>query len=154
MTSFAQEDEVKHSVCFDFNKFEIRKVQQNALYEFTKFIDTTRVKSIRIFAYCDDGGKNTYNFDLSTIKFNTTKESLLYNGIKNKIIISTEGRGRILIDLDLEFNTLEARSENKSVNILVKFKPLDKKTTPSSFTILRKKVIIGDKIALDKVFFN
>jgi outer membrane protein OmpA-like peptidoglycan-associated protein len=154
MTSFAPEDEVKHAVYFDFDRFEIKKVQQNTLYEFTKSIDTTRVESVQIFDNWDDRGKNNYNFNLSTERAHTMKDSLFYNGIKNIIIISIDGKGNILNDKNLESYISEARSKKKSVDVLVKFKPLDKKTKPSSFTIFRKDLIIGNKRALYKVLFN
>lgn len=156
ITSYAQEDEIIQSIYFDFDKFEIRNDQQKVLYKFMATIDTTRVESVQIFGYCDDRGKDAYNYDLSTKRANTIKDTLLLHGIKNKIIISIEGKGSILIDEDLESNIPEVRSKNRRVDILISFKPLveEKRKTPSNFTSLRKDVIVGDKITLDKVFFD
>lgn len=156
ITSYAQEDEIIQSIYFDFDKFEIRNDQQKVLHKFMATIDTTRVESVQIFGYCDDRGKDAYNYDLSTKRANTIKDTLLLHGIKNKIIISIEGKGSILIDEDLESNIPEVRSKNRRVDILISFKPLveEKRKTPSNFTSLRKDVIVGDKITLDKVFFD
>lgn len=156
MTSYAQEDEVIQSIYFDFDKFEIRKDQQKELHKFMNTIDTTLVESVQIFGYCDDRGKDAYNYDLSTKRANTIKDTLLLYGIKNKIIVSIEGKGSILIDEDLETNVPVARSKNRRVDILINLKPLvkEKRTIPGDFTTLRKDVIVGDKITLDKVFFD
>ena len=156
MTSFAQEDEVIQSIYFDFDKFEIRKDQQKTLDKFIATIDTSRVESVQIFGYCDDRGKDAYNYDLSTKRANTIKDTLVLNGIKNKIIVSIEGKGSIFIDEDLESNVPEIRSKNRRVDVLVNFKPVlkEKRTKPENYTVLRKDVIVGDKITLDKVFFD
>lgn len=158
MSSFAQEtpeDEVIQSIYFDFDKFEIRNDQQKVLNKFITTIDTTRIETVQIFGYCDDRGKDAYNYDLSTKRANTIKDTLLLHGIKKKIIVSIQGKGSIFIDEDLENNIPEARSKNRRVDILINFKPLEtKRKTVSNFTTLRKDVIVGDKITLDKVLFD
>ena len=155
LTSFAQEDEILQSIYFDFDKFDLRKDQQKELQKFIKTIDTSIVESIQISGYCDDRGKDAYNFDLSTKRANTIRDTLLLNGIKNKIIVSIQGKGSIMIDEDLETNVPEVRSKNRRVDVLVNFKPpIVKRTKPENYTILRKDVIVGDKITLDKVFFD
>lgn len=155
VSSFAQEDEIIQSIYFDFDKYDIRKDQQKELKNFIKIIDTSRVESIQISGYCDDRGKDAYNFDLSTKRANTIKDTLLLNGIKNKIIVSIQGKGSIMIDEDLESNIPEIRSKNRRVDVVVNFKPpVIKRTKPENYTVLRKDVIVGDKITLDKVFFE
>ena len=155
MTSFGQEDEVIQSIYFDFDKYEIRADQQKELQKFIKTIDSSRVESIQISGYCDDRGKDEYNYELSTKRANTIKDSLLVNGIKSKIIVSIQGKGSIMIDEDLESNIPEVRSKNRRVDVVVNFKPpVIKRTKPENYTVLRKDVIVGDKITLDKVFFE
>lgn len=155
VTSFAQEDEVIQSIYFDFDKFDIRIDQQKELQKFIKAIDTSKVESIQISGYCDDRGKDAYNFDLSTKRANIIRDTLLLNGIKNKIIVSIQGKGSIMIDEDLESNIPEIRSKNRRVDVVVNFKPpLIKRTKPENYTSLRKDVIIGDKITLQNVYFD
>lgn len=155
MTSYAQEDEVIQSIYFDFDKFDIRKDQQKELQRFIKAIDSSSVESIQISGYCDDRGKDEYNYDLSTKRANTIKDTLLLNGVKNKIIVSIQGKGSIMIDEDLESNIPEVRSKNRRVDVVVNFKPpIVKRTKPENYTSLRKDVIVGDKITLEKVFFD
>ena len=155
ISSYAQEDEMIQSIYFDFDKFDIRKDQQKELHKFIKTIDTTNVESIQIYGYCDDRGKDAYNYDLSTKRANTIKDTLLLNGVKNKIIVSIQGKGSIMIDEDLESNVPEIRSKNRRVDVLVNFKPSKvKRTKPENYTSLRKDVIVGDKITLQNVYFD
>ncbi|HBK82546.1 MAG TPA: OmpA family protein [Flavobacterium sp.] len=153
--SVAQE-EIIHSVYFDFDVFKIRTDQQKPLHQFISSIDTTRVESVQIYGYCDDRGKDAYNYDLSSKRANTIKDTLLQQGIKNKIIISIEGKGKVLIDDDLELNIPEIRSKNRRVDVLITYKPkkAEKRKLPENFTTLNKDAIVGDKITLDKVFFD
>ncbi len=155
ITSYAQDDEVIQSIYFDFDKFDIRKDQQKTLHKFITTIDTSKVESIQIYGYCDDRGKDAYNYDLSTKRANTIKDSLLLNGIKNKIIVSIQGKGSIMIDEDLESNIPEVRSKNRRVDVLVNFKaPIIKRTKTENYTVLRKDVIVGDKVTLENVYFD
>ncbi|WP_338410268.1 OmpA family protein [uncultured Flavobacterium sp.] len=155
VTCFAQDQELIQSIYFDFDKYEIRSDQQTELHKFMASIDTTQIESIQIFGYCDDRGKDAYNYDLSTHRANTIKDTLLLHGIKNKIIILIEGKGRILIDEDFEINVPKARSKNRRVDVLVNFIPLKTiRTVNETYAVLRKDVIVGDKITLDKVLFE
>lgn len=85
INTFAQEEEV-HSIYFEFDKFNLKEEQANAVVSFVKKLDTTRVETIEIFGYCDDRGKDQYNFVLSSNRANTVKNKLIEKGIKSKII--------------------------------------------------------------------
>ena len=99
-TAFSQE-EVVHSVYFPFDKFSLSEKQKEDLITFIKTSDSTRIESIEIFGYTDDIGKDAYNFKLSTNRANAIQEELINDGIKQKIIVTIEGKGRILIDDDI-----------------------------------------------------
>ena len=60
----AQEETV-HSIYFESDVSELKPLQSEAVVEFLKLIDTTRLESISIFGYCDDVGKVDYNYKLS-----------------------------------------------------------------------------------------
>ena len=102
----AQEEAV-YSVYFEFDKFSLDDKQAQEVVNFIKNIDSTRIESVQIFGYTDDIGKEAYNFKLSTNRANTIQSKLLDNGIKNKIIVTIEGKGRILIDDDVVDNLPE-----------------------------------------------
>ena len=90
------QEEAVHSVYFEFDKFSLDEKQAKEIVEFIKNTDSTRIESIQIFGYTDDIGKDAYNFKLSTNRANTIQNKLVENGIKNKIIVTIEGKGRIL----------------------------------------------------------
>ena len=150
---YAQE-EVVQSVYFDFDKFHLDEKQGNAAVDFIKNTDSTRIESIQIFGYTDDVGKDAYNFKLSTNRANTIKDKLIQSGIKNKIIVTIEGKGRILIDDDVIENLPEKRSKNRRVDIVLNLKELPKIEIPGFYTTIQKKHIIGDHIYLENLLFE
>lgn len=154
--SFAQEDEEVHSIFFEFDKYNLKEEQANAVVGFVSKIDTSRIESVQIFGYCDDRGKDQYNFTLSTNRANTVKEKLVEKGIKSKIIITLEGKGRIMLDEDMQTNIPEARSKNRRVDVVVNFKALviEDLKIPGVYSTIKKDRIVGDRIYLDHVLFE
>ncbi len=150
---FAQE-EVVQSVYFDFDKFHLDEKQGNAVIDFIKNTDSTRIESIQIFGYTDDVGKEAYNFKLSTNRANTIKEKLTGSGIKNKIIVTIEGKGRILIDDDVVENLPEKRSKNRRVDVVINLKELPKIEIPGFYTTIQKNHIVGDHIYLENLLIE
>lgn len=153
--SFAQEEEV-HSIYFQFDKYNLKDEQADAVVKFIQKIDTLNVETIEIFGYCDDRGKDAYNYELSTKRANTVKEKLVSKGVKSKIIITLEGKGKILIDDDLETNIPEARSKNRRVDVVVNYKPveIEELKIPGVYSTIPKNPVVGDRIYLDKLLFD
>ncbi|WP_320814247.1 OmpA family protein [Flavobacterium sp.] len=153
--AFAQEEEV-HSIYFQFDKYNLKNEQADAVIKFVQKIDTSNVETIEIFGYCDDRGKDAYNFDLSTKRANTVKDKLVSKGIKSKIIITLEGKGKILIDDDLETNIPEARSKNRRVDVVVNYKAviIEDLKIPGVYSTVPKNPVVGDRIYLDKLLFE
>lgn len=156
LISFAQEEEEVHSIFFEFDKYNLKEEQANAVVTFVSKIDTTRIESIQIFGYCDDRGKDAYNYTLSTNRANTVKNKLIERGIKSKIIITLEGKGRIMLDEDMQTNVPEARSKNRRVDVVVNFKPvvIEDLKIPGIYSTIKKDRIVGDRIYLDHVLFE
>ncbi|HLO74428.1 MAG TPA: OmpA family protein [Flavobacterium sp.] len=154
--TFAQEDEEVHSIFFEFDKYNLKEEQADAVVNFVSKIDTSRIESVQIFGYCDDRGKDAYNYTLSTNRANTVKDKLIERGIKSKIIITLEGKGRIMLDEDLQTNIPEARSKNRRVDVVVNFKPIviEDLKIPGVYSSVHKDAIVGDRIYLDKVLFE
>ncbi|VXC25309.1 conserved exported hypothetical protein [Flavobacterium sp. 9AF] len=151
----AQEEEV-HSIYFDFDKSVLKEKQTVALLNFIKKLDTTTIKTIEIFGYCDDRGKDEYNYKLSSNRAHTVKNKLLDNGIRNKIIITIEGKGRILIDDDILENIPEIRSKNRRVDVVINYKPISIETLkiPGVYNTIPENPVIGDRIYLEKLLFD
>ena len=149
----AQEESVQ-SVYFQFNKFNLDERQGNEVVNFIKKTDSTRIESVQIYGYTDDIGKDAYNYKLSTNRANTIRKKLIDSGIKNKIIVTIEGKGRILIDDDIVTNLPEVRSKNRRVDVVLNLRPLPKIQIPGMFTGLQKTHLVGDHIYLENILFE
>lgn len=148
------QEEVVQSVYFEFDKFNLDEKQGKAVVDYIQKTDSTRIASVQIFGYTDDVGKDAYNFKLSTNRANTIKEMLLNNGVKNKIIVTIEGKGRILIDDDMVENLPEKRSKNRRVDVVLNLKELPKIELPGFYNSIHKKQIVGDHVYLDNLLFE
>jgi len=151
--AYGQEEAVK-SVFFEFDKYSLDEKQANEVVEFIKSTDSTRIESIEIFGYTDDIGKDDYNFKLSANRANTIECKLTENGIKNKIIVTIEGKGKILIDDDVLENLPEKRSKNRRVDIVINLKELPKLVLPGVYDMLQKNHVVGDHIYLENIHFD
>lgn len=149
------QEEVVHSVYFETAKFNLEETKAEEVVTFIKNIDTTRIESIQIFGYTDDRGKDDYNYKLSVNRANTVRDMLIAKGIKNKIIVTIEGRGRILIEDDTD-NVKEVRSKNRRVDVVANFRALPprKLNIPGLYTEIRKDLQVGDRIYLENVYFE
>jgi len=150
---WAQEETV-FSVYFEFDKFNMDSKQGDNLVAFVKAVDTTRIETIQIYGYCDDRGKDAYNYKLSNNRAGTIRDALMAKGVKSKIIITIEGKGRIMLDEDID-NKTEARSKNRRVDVVVNFKPVPPpKMDPGMYNAVKKDLIIGDRIYLENILFE
>ncbi|HEU4497592.1 MAG TPA: OmpA family protein [Flavobacterium sp.] len=149
------QEEVVQSVYFETNKFSLSDSQVDEVTNFIRATDSARIESISIYGYCDDRGKEEYNFKLSTNRANAIKNKIIENGIKSKIIVTIEGRGRILIEDDID-NVSEVRSKNRRVDVVMNFKPMpvEKLEIPGFYNDLKKNHIPGDRIYLEKLLFE
>lgn len=150
------QEEIVHSIYFDTNKSEVDPKKTTELVDFIKKTDSTRIESIQIFGYCDDIGKDEYNRKLSTERANKVKNKIIENGITNKIIVTIEGKGRILIEDDILDNLPAVRSKNRRVDIVLNMKPLPKVEIkiPGVYTTFNKENIVGDRILLSDMLFE
>jgi len=149
----AQEEAVK-SVYFEFDKYSLDEKQAKEVIDFIKNTDSTRIESIQIFGYTDDIGKEAYNFKLSTNRANTIQTKLTQSGIKSKIIVTIEGKGRILIDDDIVDNLPEKRSKNRRVDVVLNLKELPKLVLPGFYNMIQKNHVVGDHIYLENILFE
>lgn len=149
-------EEMVASVYFDFDKHFISKSQQESIVKFIQSIDSTKILSIEIFGYCDDRGKDDYNIVLSNKRAKEVQDLMIQNGVTKKIMVTIEGKGRVLIDDDIIENLPEARSKNRRVDILVLIKPEPNPelNIPGVYTQLKKDLNIGDRIYLENLLFD
>ena len=148
------QEEIVHSVYFESAKFGLNEKQVSEVVNFIKNNDSTRIESIQIYGYTDDVGKEAYNYKLSTKRATAIQEKFIENGIKNRVIVTIEGKGRILIDDDIVENLPEKRSKNRRVDVVLNMKPLPKIVIPGFYTTIQKNHIVGDHIYLENVLFQ
>lgn len=149
----AQEEAVQ-SIYFEFDVFSLSENQIKQSVYFIKNADSARINTIQIFGYTDDIGKDAYNFKLSSKRANAIKNILIDNGIKSKIIISIEGKGKILIDDDILENIPEKRSKNRRVDIVLNLKKLPSLQLPQFYNTVKKNHVVGDHIYLETILFD
>ncbi|NMH28435.1 OmpA family protein [Flavobacterium silvaticum] len=152
--SLAQE-EVVQSVYFESGKATLDGKQADAVIDFIKKTDSTRIESIQIFGYTDDVGKAAYNTKLSTQRATAIKDKLLASGVKSKIIVSIEGKGKIMIEDDIEPEKIpEKRSKNRRVDVVLNLLPLPEIVIPGFYTGIQKSHKVGDHIYLEGLLFE
>ncbi|RZJ71918.1 OmpA family protein [Flavobacterium sp.] len=150
----AQENVVQ-SVYFQFDKFALDANQGKAVVDFIKKADSTRIESIEIFGYTDDRGKDAYNTKLSTQRAAEVQKRIVAAGIKSKVIVTIEGKGKITIEDDLEPEKIpEKRSKNRRVDVVLNLRPLPKIVLPGMYTAIPKNPVIGDHIYLENLLFE
>ena len=150
----AQENSI-HSVYFKFDKFDLEQSQIDDLIGFIKQTDSSKIDAIQIFGYTDDVGNEKYNNDLSNKRASYIQEHLMSNGVKIKIILKIEGKGKILLVENIKQNVDEIRSKNRRVDVLLNLKLIPpKKVAPKYYDGIQKNHIVGDKVILEDVFFE
>ncbi len=80
------QEEIVHSVYFDFDKAEVNEKQVKDMVAFVKGTDSTRIESIQIYGYTDDVGKEDYNFKLSTKRAGTIQTKLVETELPTKLL--------------------------------------------------------------------
>lgn len=145
-----------HSIYFETGKYDLIETQIVDAIKFIKNTDSTRIESVQIFGYTDDVGNADYNFKLSTKRANTIQAKLIERGVKNKIIISIEGKGIVEVSSVQTTNIDEIRSKNRRVDIVLYLKPTEDVKPKEQFfyTEIQPNHLIGDHVYLENVYFE
>jgi outer membrane protein OmpA-like peptidoglycan-associated protein len=154
LTIAAAQEEIVYSVYFDFDKYKLDDKQGETAVDFVKKIDSSRIESIQIYGYCDDRGNDTHNFKLSSHRAMMIKSKLTRSGVKSKIIVTIEGKGRIMIDDDVLEDLPEVRSKNRRVDVVINLKPLPKIEISGIYKEIKSKHLVGDRIYLENILFD
>lgn len=152
--SQAQEKSI-HSLYFKSDKFDLDQIHIDNLLNFINKTDSSKVESIQIFGYTDDVGNETYNNILSNKRASYIRQQLTANGVKTKIILKIEGKGKILLVENIKQNVDEIRSRNRRVDVFLNLKIIPPVIeAPKYYDGIQKKHIVGDKVNLENVFFE
>ena len=155
LSGFAQEKNTQN-VYFDLDSNQLRENQKDLLCDFFQKIDTSQIKSVAVFGYCDDRGSASYNYNLSDRRVSTVENILLKIGLHPKKLIALEGKGRVLANKDTVPDLDQTRSKNRRVEIVMEilvptgfFMGIPRLF--SGFHLPHKK---GDRIYLENVRFK
>ncbi len=148
------QEEIVQSVYFGFDSYDLDDKQADEVVNFIRTADSSRIESVQIFGYTDDIGKDAYNFKLSEKRAHAIEDKLTDSGIKSKIIVTIEGKGRILIDDDIVENLPEQRSKNRRVDVVLNMKPMPAIQIPGFYTTVQKNHVVGDHIYLENLLFE
>jgi outer membrane protein OmpA-like peptidoglycan-associated protein len=152
------QNELKHEVYFDTDKFEIAPTEHDRLLVFLANIEKMDIEKISIYGFTDDRGSDSYNLVLSQNRANTIKEIFSKNEFDESIITNVDGKGELLIKLVEEQNIDKVRSLNRKVQIIVKpYFPPRVEVVPEKKDIkeiLKGELKAGDKFQLDNILFQ
>lgn len=118
VTTFAQE-EYKHDVYFDTDKFVVPLTEENRLLLFISTLDDVKVSKISIYGFTDDRGTNEYNLVLSQNRADKIKELFAGYGIDENLITNVNGKGEILLKVIKDAEMHQIRGLNRKVEIIV-----------------------------------
>ncbi|MGM5469117.1 OmpA family protein [Flavobacteriaceae bacterium LMO-SS05] len=156
--SILAQNELKHEVYFDTDKFEMSPAEHNRLLLFLADIEKMDIEKISIYGFTDDRGSVSYNMVLSQNRANAIKEIFSNNEFDETIITNVDGKGELLIKLVEKQKIDEARSLNRKVQIIVKpFFPPRVEVIPEKkdiTTLLKGELKAGDKFKMDNILFQ
>ena len=154
LNGFAQE-KITQNVYFDFDVAFLKETQKDLLCDFFQKIDSSQIQSVRVFGYCDDRGTASYNFNLSDRRVTAIEKILLNMGLNPKKLITLEGKGRVLVNKDIELDLDQTRSKNRRVEIVVEQnRPKFFMGIPHLFSDFQLPHQKGDRIYLENVRFG
>ncbi len=75
------ESKLLNDIQFEYNKYDIRREDEEILKEYAAFLKKNPNMKIQIEGHCDERGTSEYNFALGERRANSTKRYLVYLGI-------------------------------------------------------------------------
>lgn len=157
--SFAQQ-EYKHEVYFETDKFNIPETEHNRLILFLSKVVKLDINKIKIYGFCDDRGTENYNKTLSVKRAETIKEVFSINEINSKLITNVDGKGEILLKIIDSKNVDKIRGLNRKVEITVieneekKQSNLTEGKEEKFNGLLAENLKKGDKFLLENILFK
>lgn len=158
------QDEYKHVVYFDTDKFVVPSTEESRLLLFIQNLHDIDIEKISIFGFCDDRGTDNYNMLLSQQRADAIKTIFSNNEIEEGKITNVDGKGKILLNIVHENDLSKIRGLNRKVEIIVRpiiveevvvvaeEKPVKKEKKTED--ILKEDIKAGDKILLKNILFK
>ena len=153
--SYSQE--ITHHVYFDTDKYAVNSFEEERFGQFISQLDSVDIHKITIFGYCDDRGTDAYNLWLSKKRANTIKWHFTNNEFSEELITIIDGKGEVALDTT-EVDHRVDRQRNRRVEIVVNTRSLstaeDEIEVPTTQTILKGELKVGDKVRLKNIYFK
>ena len=157
--SFAQQ-EYKHEVYFETDKFNIPETEHNRLILFLSKVVKLDINKIQIYGFCDDRGSENYNKTLSERRAKTIKDVFSNNEINSNLITNVDGKGEILLKIVDSKEVDKIRGLNRKVEITVIENVEEEQSTikerkEEKFNgLLAENLKKGDKFLLENILFK
>ena len=157
--SFAQQ-EYKHEVYFETDKFNIPETEHNRLILFLSKVVKLDINKIQIYGFCDDRGSENYNKTLSERRAETIKDVFSNNEINSNLITNVDGKGEILLKIVDSKEVDKIRGLNRKVEITVIENVEEEQSTikerkEEKFNgLLAENLKKGDKFLLENILFK
>lgn len=150
------QNEMKLNIYFNTDKYVITHSEKENFNTFLSKLDSVNVDRITILGFCDDRGSIAYNLSLSKKRANAVKDFFVNNEVSETLITVIDGKGELKLNATKN-NIKSIRENNRRVEIIIKTrkeKEKDSLETPTTQTILRSEIKIGDKIRLKNIYFK
>ncbi|MBR9915150.1 MAG: OmpA family protein [Algicola sp.] len=157
------QEEMRHEVYFETDKFEVPPTEHNRLLLFLSQIESMDIAKVSIYGFTDDRGSDNYNLVLSQERANSIKTIFSNNEFDESVITNVDGKGKILLKLVKEDDLNKIRGLNRKVEIIVSsvFPPKPKDSPEiveakkrEAKEILRGELKAGDKFELNNILFK
>ena len=152
--SFSQE--LTHQVYFETDEYMVSHDEEERFKTFLTAIDSIDIERILIYGFCDDRGTENYNLWLSKKRANTIKWYFTDNEFSEKLITVLDGKGEVA--LTTTNNIDKHRQGNRRVEIKVVKENGEGMENdleiPTTQTVLRGELKVGDKVRLKNIYFK
>ena len=155
---YSYSQEFTHNVYFDTDKYIVNAQEEEKFDVFLSKIDSIDIDKITIYGYCDDRGTDAYNLWLSKKRANMVKWHFTDNEFEEELIKVLDGKGEIALEAAQIHDLLFTRQNNRRVDIHVSSKSFsigtDSLEIPTTQTILKGELNVGDKVRLRNIYFK
>ncbi|MBT8273302.1 MAG: OmpA family protein [Ignavibacteria bacterium] len=154
--SYSQE--FTHNVYFDTDKYHVNEEQEKKFDVFLSKLESIDIDRITIYGFCDDRGTDAYNLWLSKKRANMVKWHFTDNEFEEELIKVLDGKGEVALEDEQTHDLLFTRQNNRRVDIHVSSKSLtkgkDSIEIPTTQTILKGELKVGDRVRLRNIYFK
>lgn len=129
--------EINLELFFSSGSFILSQEEKAKQTSFIRNLDFNLISSISIYGYCDDKASTQFNDFLSLKRAIYVRNLAMELGVKNELINKVEGRGELPLRNIESKDSVQQRSLNRMVKIIVQRKSLRNPLENSDLTVLQ-----------------